>query len=547
MNTLAWLPAAAALAPACAAQAQEQLFSNIAAGESGSGTIVSVDVSRAGRTALRCPITTYTGDGGPLTRLRRGAPLVDLPGIGQARADISKAWALADGRITGIPLEVLILGLDDGANYTPLLWGRGPAPDLPGFTLDWTPVPMTPFVSQDDGTMTTLVRLAIPGSPTNTIVVRVSPSGSRTLYRYGFDPLHRPNTYFAASADVPRIASNAAGACVFTGGMFNPTIRGTGVLYADDQGARVIVDPTTPLPAPAAGGSAQNVFSPPCINDAGEVAFIASVTGYGTTLFRWTPFDGLSVALGASFPVAAFGPGITARINESSVLALSGSSDILFGVRLTGAGVTATNDTALLIWRSGELIPVCREGDAVWDRPGKLFGEHTAFSSYAYLNARGQVLFRCATAGQGGAGVGVFAWSRGAGMRTIAMHDEQVEFDGGLETVNRFPAPNFFQLGNHWLHASGGQDGRLSMLSEDGVAVIPIAFRSTGERWGLYRCELAPPCPPDFNGDDFLDFFDVIGFVEAFERGDPEADYNHDGSPDFMDYVDFMTAWEAGC
>jgi hypothetical protein len=29
----------------------------------------------------------------------------------------------------------------------------------------------------------------------------------------------------------------------------------------------------------------------------------------------------------------------------------------------------------------------------------------------------------------------------------------------------------------------------------------------------------SPPCPADFNGDGFVDFFDDADFVEAFETG----------------------------
>ena len=54
-------------------------------------------------------------------------------------------------------------------------------------------------------------------------------------------------------------------------------------------------------------------------------------------------------------------------------------------------------------------------------------------------------------------------------------------------------------------------------------------------------------CPPDFNGDGFLDFFDFNDFVTAFEDGDPDADYNGDGFVDFFDFNDFVYGFEAGC
>lgn len=64
---------------------------------------------------------------------------------------------------------------------------------------------------------------------------------------------------------------------------------------------------------------------------------------------------------------------------------------------------------------------------------------------------------------------------------------------------------------------------------------------------GGVAVEIAPSCPADFNGDDFLDFFDYGDFVAAFEAGDPRADFNHDDFLDFFDYGDFVAAFEAGC
>jgi hypothetical protein len=58
---------------------------------------------------------------------------------------------------------------------------------------------------------------------------------------------------------------------------------------------------------------------------------------------------------------------------------------------------------------------------------------------------------------------------------------------------------------------------------------------------------LTNPCPPDFNLDGFLDFFDYDAFVTAFETGDPRADFNQDGFADFFDYNDFVGAFESGC
>ncbi|QOI99722.1 MAG: hypothetical protein HRU70_04200 [Phycisphaeraceae bacterium] len=59
------------------------------------------------------------------------------------------------------------------------------------------------------------------------------------------------------------------------------------------------------------------------------------------------------------------------------------------------------------------------------------------------------------------------------------------------------------------------------------------------------------PCPPDFNGDGFLDFFDLDAFVMCFEGLDcppgRDADYNGDGFVDFFDLDAFVMDFEEGC
>jgi hypothetical protein len=60
-----------------------------------------------------------------------------------------------------------------------------------------------------------------------------------------------------------------------------------------------------------------------------------------------------------------------------------------------------------------------------------------------------------------------------------------------------------------------------------------------------------PACPPDFNGDGFLDFFDYDDYVTCFETGvcppGKTADFNNDSFVDFFDYDAYVEAFEAGC
>ena len=55
------------------------------------------------------------------------------------------------------------------------------------------------------------------------------------------------------------------------------------------------------------------------------------------------------------------------------------------------------------------------------------------------------------------------------------------------------------------------------------------------------------PCPADFNGDNTVDFFDYLDFVDAFSSNAPGADFNGDSTIDFFDYLDFVDAFSVGC
>jgi len=58
-------------------------------------------------------------------------------------------------------------------------------------------------------------------------------------------------------------------------------------------------------------------------------------------------------------------------------------------------------------------------------------------------------------------------------------------------------------------------------------------------------CESA--CLPDINGDGDLNFFDISGFLSAFNAQDPVADFNGDGQFNFFDISDFLSSFSAGC
>jgi hypothetical protein len=76
-----------------------------------------------------------------------------------------------------------------------------------------------------------------------------------------------------------------------------------------------------------------------------------------------------------------------------------------------------------------------------------------------------------------------------------------------------------------------------------------IAPSILGASFSVYG-DLASCPSADFNGDNFVDFFDYDDYVACFENGCGDgglgADFNDDGFVDFFDYDDFVFAFE-GC
>jgi hypothetical protein len=79
-----------------------------------------------------------------------------------------------------------------------------------------------------------------------------------------------------------------------------------------------------------------------------------------------------------------------------------------------------------------------------------------------------------------------------------------------------------------------------------------IATNDCGGAWAPpLTLSIASCCAADYDGDGFIDFFDVDGYFACFEGGpchsSTGADFNVDGFVDFFDFNDFVEAFERGC
>jgi hypothetical protein len=98
------------------------------------------------------------------------------------------------------------------------------------------------------------------------------------------------------------------------------------------------------------------------------------------------------------------------------------------------------------------------------------------------------------------------------------------------------------------LLAAGADPDGLSAADFNGDGQLDLAVANrTPSTVSVFMNTTPGPCPVDFNGDGFLDFFDYSDFVLAFETGAASADFNADGFIDFFDYSDFVAGYEAGC
>lgn len=159
----------------------------------------------------------------------------------------------------------------------------------------------------------------------------------------------------------------------------------------------------------AEDGVVHSSFGHPIINNAGQVAFRTQVTGAGVTdandLGIWSEAVG---SVGSPAPVARegdaalpLGAGVVFSSNLDELIFNNNGQAAFFG-RLTGPGVTATNDWGIWSEAAGSIGSpglVAREGDVA---PGLGDGVvYSQLSSPLMINDAGQVAFRGVLAGPG--------------------------------------------------------------------------------------------------------------------------------------------------
>jgi hypothetical protein len=165
---------------------------------------------------------------------------------------------------------------------------------------------------------------------------------------------------------------------------FVSSLTGAGVTPENDfavwsegkGGLALIAREGSSAPGTGAGVNFGDFFSSPIINGAGQVAFGATLSGAGVApenrMGIWSEADGsLAIVARAGDPAPGTEPGVTFSEFDLSSPALNAAGQIAFTGRLTGPGITMTNDAG--IWAqdlTGALTLIARKGDVIEVQPG---------------------------------------------------------------------------------------------------------------------------------------------------------------------------------
>lgn len=147
---------------------------------------------------------------------------------------------------------------------------------------------------------------------------------------------------------------------------------------------------------------------------------------------------------------------------------------------------------------------------------------------------------------------GEFKWVTGETWSYTDWAPSNPSNDGGFEDFLSFDPPRFGSwndLGECY------RGGRLAALFEwsadcnnDGIVDFGQILDGTlidADANGIP--DICEQCPPDFDDNGLLNFFDIAAFVVFFQTQDPRADFNADGLFNFFDFSEYLAAFNGGC
>lgn len=274
---------------------------------------------------------------------------------------------------------------------------------------------------------------------------------------------------------VPKV--NGLGNVAFTASVAGPGIASNEqAVFVENQGAMQAVARKSIVPIGVDPTTTFLGFEDPSLNNAGRVAFVASLTGPGVTAANnsgiWSTSNGVLHKVAREGDAA---PGATPGAVFSSFgsrTEISGDHRVLVHGSLSGPGIDATRDSGLWMERSGILEMVFQEGMQVPDlAPGVVFKSvEGAITGYA-MNSTGYLVFRHRFGNVDGtdSGEAIFSTDPLGNLETVVRTGQSIEaLPGQFKTISSFALFGFNDF-------SGGQDGG-TPFNDSAQLVLPVTY-----------------------------------------------------------------------
>lgn len=324
-------------------------------------------------------------------------------------------------------------------------------------------------------------------------------------------------TYYSFNPDV---VLNDSGQIAFMGG-----VKGTGVTTANDIALWVGAPGSLALAAregnsaPGAGSGA--LFTGLWdidLNDDGKVAFTARLTGSGVT---GSNDEGIwAGAPGALSLVARTGssvPGVSGAVfTDLYAPSINADGTVVFQAQFSGSGITSANDEALFVGTPGSLALAARKGDQA---PGLASGVKLGgFLNGPVLNGNGQTVFLTTLTGTGvttSNDTAVFATTQAGALTLVVREGDTIQVGPSDDrVVYALSMPTF---------GTGGEDGRGRPMNDAGAVVLRVQF--TGNTHGILRIAVGGgSAPSDGDGDGIADSSDNCPTVSNANQADADGD-----------------------
>jgi len=334
-------------------------------------------------------------------------------------------------------------------------------------------------------------------------------------------------------------AHNALGGAAYWATVTYPgqTVPESGI-WSDASGLQRIARTGQQAPGLNAGVVFAELDSTPRIDAAGSVAFWARLSGPGVTASNdgsvWRTAGGVAQIIAREGESAPGLSGLTIAGLARHVQA-SDSGVTLFWGSVNGSGVDGTNNS--VIWSNDPLRGlgvVAREGTQVPELPaGVVFGA----LGRPGITPFGRTVFTTGLRSAAGlAQTSTFALiatdGRGRQFPIARTGDAFAVGAGDTRTISQI------------VFDQGDPQTGYAQYNSTGTLVFKLGF--TGGSSALVAARIAL-CLSDFNSDGFSNGLDFDLFSDAFVSGDVSADLNGDSFINGIDFDLFAAQFEAGC